>query len=132
MPVTRRCGATICWRRQRATLHWTVWSRRLGCRALRTEILLLCAGMELDASFATLCARAHRDAARPFPTFGLALAALPDAHWDALTPGAALRTWRLIEPGAGAALVACPLRIDERVLHFLAASRSLTSIWLAT
>jgi hypothetical protein len=91
-----------------------------GLSRFETEILLLCAGMELDASFATLCARAHRDAARPFPTFGLALAALPDAHWDALTPGAALRTWRLIEPGAGAALVACPLRIDERVLHFLA------------
>lgn len=91
-----------------------------GLTPFETEILLLCAGMELDASIAGLCARAQNDAARPYPTFGLALAALPGAHWDALTPGAALRTWRLIELGSGGALVACPLRIDERVLHFLA------------
>jgi hypothetical protein len=83
-------------------------------------ILLLCAGMELDGAVAELCARAQNDAARPYPTFALALAALPDAHWSALSPGAALRYWRLIEVGGGASLVSSPLRIDERVLHFLA------------
>jgi hypothetical protein len=84
------------------------------------DILLLCAGMELDGAFPELCARAHNDAARAYPTFSLALAALPDAHWSALSPGAALRYWRLIEVGSGASLVSSPLRIDERVLHFLA------------
>lgn len=82
--------------------------------------LLLCAGMELDGAFPELCARAQNDAARPYPTFGLALAALQDAHWSALSPGAALRYWRLIEVGSGPSLVSSPLRIDERVLHFLA------------
>ena len=96
-----------------------------GLSPFEMDILLLCAGVELDASFAALCARAQRDAARPFPTFGLALAALPGAHWDALTPGAALRYWRLIEVGGGGSLVAAPLRIDERVLHFLAGVQQL-------
>lgn len=84
------------------------------------SILLLCAGMELDGAVPELCARAQNDATRPHPTFGLALAALPGAHWSALSPGAALRYWRLIEVGSSGSLVSSPLRIDERVLHFLA------------
>jgi hypothetical protein len=49
----------------------------------------------------------------------MALAALPEPHWSALTPEAPLRAWRLVDIGSGPSLVACPLRIDERVLHFL-------------
>jgi hypothetical protein len=84
------------------------------------ELLLLCAGVELDSSFGALCAMAHGDPGRAYPTFSLALAALPDPHWSALTPAAPLRHWRLIEIGAGSALTQSPLRIDERVLHYLA------------
>ena len=39
-------------------------------------ILLVCAGMELNAAFGPLCAAAHGDPAQPYPTFSLALAAL--------------------------------------------------------
>ena len=84
------------------------------------DLLLLCAGVELDSSFAALCARAHGDASRAQPTLSLALAALPDAHWSALTPAAPLRSWRLIEVGNGPILTQGSLRIDERILHFLA------------
>lgn len=90
-----------------------------GLSPFERAILLLCAGMELNATIASLCARAQRDAARPYPTFGLALATLPGAHWDALSPGSALRYWRLIELSGDALLVASPLRISERVLHYL-------------
>ncbi len=83
------------------------------------DLLLLCAGIELDAHFPPLCAAAQGDSLRPFPTFSLALAALPDAHWSALTPDGPLRFWRLIEVGAGAALTTSALRIDERILHYL-------------
>ncbi len=83
------------------------------------DVLLLCAGMELDSHFAAHCAAAQGDPQRPYPTFSLALAALPDAHWSALTPGAPLRRWRMIEVGTGNALTISPLRIDERVLHYL-------------
>jgi ATP-dependent 26S proteasome regulatory subunit len=91
-----------------------------GLSPFERDVLLLCAGMELDASFAAACAAAQGDARRAYPTFGLALAALPGAHWDALSPAAPLRRWRLIEvmPG-GEALTNSQLRIDERVLHYL-------------
>jgi hypothetical protein len=84
------------------------------------DLLLLCAGMDLDSGFAALCARAHGDSRRAYPTFGLALAALPEAHWSALTPAAPLRHWRLVEVGTGDALTSSPLRVDERILHHLA------------
>jgi ATPase family associated with various cellular activities (AAA) len=84
------------------------------------DLLLLCAGVELDASFAPLCAAAQGDARKAHPTFSLALAALPEAHWSALAPGGPLRRWRLVEVGAGETLTGAPLKIDERILHYLA------------
>src|SRR4051794_23040405 len=80
-------------------------------------VVLLCAGIELDAAFADLCAAARGDPARASPTFGLALAALESPHWSALTPAAPLRHWRLIEvvQQPGTPLTASPLRIDERI-----------------
>ena len=83
------------------------------------DVVLLCAGVELDAGFATLCAAAHGDPRRTQPTFGLALAALAEAHWSALVPSASLRFWRIIELGVAGAVMTSPLRIDERILHYL-------------
>jgi hypothetical protein len=83
-------------------------------------ILLLCAGVELDSEVAGLCAAAHGDPSRPYPTFSLALAMSADAHWSALAPTAALRRWRLIEFAVDAPLTLARLRIDERIMHFLA------------
>jgi hypothetical protein len=83
------------------------------------DLLLLCAGVELDSTFAAGCAAAQGDPRKLCPTFSLALAALPDAHWSALAPSSSLRRWRLIELTNNEGLVAAPLRIDERVLHFL-------------
>jgi hypothetical protein len=90
-----------------------------GLSPFERDTLLLCAGMELDSSFPSLCAAAQGQQQRALPTFSLALAALPEAHWSALTPVAPLRHWRLIEVGVGEALTASPLRIDERALHYL-------------
>jgi hypothetical protein len=87
--------------------------------AFERDVILLCAGIELDSTCAALCAAAQGDPARPYPTFSLALAALPGAHWSALSPEGPLRRWRLIEASGGMALTVSPLRIDERVLHFL-------------
>ena len=90
-----------------------------GLSPFECDVLLLCAGMELDSAFSQLCAAAQGNPQRAYPTFGLALAALPEAHWSALTPAAPLRRWRLIEVGTGDTLTTSPLRIDERVLHYL-------------
>jgi len=96
-------------------------AQRFGLSPFEREILLLCAGLELDTRIAGLCAEAQGDPARPFPTFALALALFDDPAWDAMTPARPLRHWRLIEidqPGAQP-LTASPLRADERVVGFL-------------
>jgi hypothetical protein len=91
-----------------------------GLSPFERAVLLMCAGMELNSKFAAVCARANGDAQRDYPTFSLALGALPGAHWSAVTPNAPLRRWRLIELQSGAADVTqSRLRIDERVLNFL-------------
>jgi len=91
---------------------------RFGLTAFERDVLVLAAGPELDGEFATLLASAT-GLTPGQPTFSLALAALPGAHWSAITPSGPLRRWRLIDVGPGHALVSSPLRIDERVLHFL-------------
>jgi len=79
-----------------------------GLSEFERDLVLLCAGPELDSSFPVRT-----------PTFGLALASLPEAHWTALAPAGPLRRWRLVEIGAGQTLADAELRLDERVLHFL-------------
>jgi hypothetical protein len=92
--------------------------------AFERDLLLVCAGIELDSRFAALCAAAHGtqpdEPSRRYPTFGLAMATLTAPHWSALGPDAPLRRWRLIEAPPGTPLTVAPLRIDEWVLHFLA------------
>jgi hypothetical protein len=90
-----------------------------GLSPFERDLLLLCAGIELDPEFSTLCAAAQGEAGRPYPSFSLALAMLPGAHWSALGPQAPLRRWRLIEVTDGQPLTLAPLRIDETVLHCL-------------
>jgi ATP-dependent 26S proteasome regulatory subunit len=91
-----------------------------GLSSFERNVLLLCAGMELDSTFAEHFAAAQNDPQRAYPSFGLALAALPEAHWSALPPAAPLRYWRLVEVAGGDTLMTGRLRIDERVLHHLA------------
>ncbi|NEP18603.1 MAG: ATP-binding protein, partial [Leptolyngbya sp. SIO4C1] len=90
-----------------------------GLTPFERQIVLLCAGVELDARFASLCATLHGDPRQPYATFSLALEVLPEAHWTALYPDSSLRRWRLVEVGSSEGLTRSPLRIDERVLHYL-------------
>lgn len=83
------------------------------------DLLLLCAGVELDARFLRLCAMAQADPQKEYATFSLALAALAQPHWSALAPDAPLRHWQLVHIGAGSGLTLSPLRIDERILNYL-------------
>jgi hypothetical protein len=84
------------------------------------DLLLLVAGVEMDARLAQLCAQVSGQINRPWATFGLAMSVLPAAHWDALVPSEPLRRWRLLEVDESAGLTAGRLRLDERVLHYLA------------
>jgi hypothetical protein len=87
--------------------------------SFETDILALCAGVELDPAMSVLCAAIQGDDHRRCATFRIALEVLPDAHWGALLPEAPLRRWKLLELGSGEMLTTSPLRVEESVLHFL-------------
>jgi AAA+ superfamily predicted ATPase len=84
------------------------------------DVLLLCAGTEMDSQLAALCDSALDEPRRHGVTFGLALAALDEPHWSALAPVGPLRHWRLLELDESAGVARGLLRIDERILHYLA------------
>ena len=90
-----------------------------GLSTFEEDLLLLCVGMELDASFPSLCSLAQDDPQKAYPTFSLALSILRSPHWSALTPSSPLRRWRLIEVEGVGVLTHSPLRINERILHYL-------------
>lgn len=91
-----------------------------GLTPFERAVVLLAAAAELDPTTGARCAAACGDPSRPHPTFSLALAALDAPHWSALTPVAPLRRWRLVELEDETRLTASRLRLDERILHFLA------------
>ena len=59
-----------------------ILASRFGLSQFERDVLLLCAGMELDTRIAGLCAHAQQDPSRPYPTFALALALFDEPAWD--------------------------------------------------
>jgi AAA+ superfamily predicted ATPase len=99
-------------------INWL--SDLFGLSRFERNVLLLCAGVELDSKLAALCGKAQGNPQWAYATFGLALAALPDPHWSALIPSRPLRRFRMVEVATGQGLTTAPLRIDERILHHIA------------
>jgi ATPase family associated with various cellular activities (AAA) len=95
-------------------------AERFNLTEFERQLLLLCAGVEMDSRLAERCAEAQGRPGRANASFGLAMACLPDSHWSALTPLRPLRRLRMLEVQAGGHLTSAPLRIDERILHYLA------------
>ncbi|URN11235.1 hypothetical protein LUW77_02505 [Streptomyces radiopugnans] len=96
--------------------------RCFGLTPFEREIVLLLAAAELEPTTGSRCAAASGDPERAHPTFSLALAALGEPHWSALTPVAPLRRWRLVELDDETRLTTTRIRLDERILHFLLGS----------
>ena len=92
--------------------------RMFGLSAFDRNLLLLCAGMELDATFAALCAQAQPEAKQGAPTFNLAAVLFEQSYWEAFAPHAPLRRWQLIEVGAGSTLMSSPLRMMSEFALF--------------
>jgi AAA+ superfamily predicted ATPase len=96
-------------------------SELFGLSVFERDLLLLCAGVEMDSALAAACADAAGSTSQfPWPNFGLALALFDEPHWSALAPLRPLRRWRFIEVDESTPLVTARLRIDERLLHYLA------------
>ena len=88
--------------------------------AFERDLLLLTVGVEMDARLAAVCAQANGQPRRPWATFGLAMATLPEPHWSAITPVQPLRRFRLIDIDDSAGPSSVRIKADERVLHFVA------------
>ncbi|WP_375509742.1 ATP-binding protein [uncultured Nostoc sp.] len=102
--------------------------QRFELSEFERSILVFCAAIEIDLRFSELCVEAHNGNSQYHPTFGLALSALPNAHWSALAPDGALRYWKLIDLGSGSTLTSTSLHIDERILHYLIGVKTTDSL----
>ncbi|MDI3403664.1 ATP-binding protein [Streptomyces cavernicola] len=102
-----------------ASAPLTALAACFGLSSFERDLVLLTAAQELEPTAAARCAAASGDPERAYPTFSLALAALGEPHWSALTPVAPLRRWRLIDLEDESRLTTSRLRLDERILHFL-------------
>ena len=97
--------------------HLTEFFRLSG---FERDLLLLCAGVEIDPRFAEALATLPPHLAQQGkPTFGLALACLADPHWSGISPHSSLRCWQLLEVASGDSLLSSALRIDPRILFYL-------------
>ncbi|HEX3356946.1 MAG TPA: ATP-binding protein [Tepidisphaeraceae bacterium] len=90
-----------------------------GLSGFESDLLLLCLGVELESRFGQACAAAQNDPRMVLPTFGLALSCLAKPHWSAISRARPLRYWRFINISSQEPLLSSPLRIDERIAHFL-------------
>jgi AAA+ superfamily predicted ATPase len=93
-------------------------SNLFGLSDFERDVLMLCAGVELDGRLAQAVADAGGDPTGR-PTFALALDRLPDAHWDALSPSRPLRYWQLIAVDGHRPLTSASLAADEAILMAL-------------
>lgn len=99
--------------------------RMFGLSPFERDVLLLCAGVELDSDIAERCAKLAGRSTRGSITFSLALAFLEGAHWSALSAGAPLRRYRLLAMEEDAGIATAPLHIEERVLDYMMGMGSL-------
>jgi hypothetical protein len=91
-----------------------------GLSPFERDVVLLAAGVEMDSQLAQRVGEALGREPRGAITVALALATLTEPHWSALAPTAPLRRYRLVEIEADRGLTTAALRIDERILHYLA------------
>jgi hypothetical protein len=98
-----------------------ILGHRFGLTPFELDLLLLCAGFELDTRIAGLCARAHDEPQRAYPTFALALTLFDDPSWDVTSLERPLRHRQLVEVErrTGLPLTLSPLHSDARTVDFI-------------
>jgi hypothetical protein len=98
-----------------------ILGKRFGLSRFDRDVLLLCAGVEMDTRIAALCGMAQGDTNANYPTFALAMALFDDPAWDTRSPRQPLRYWEMLEINQprSSALNASPLRADERIVNYI-------------
>jgi hypothetical protein len=84
-----------------------------------SDLVLLCAGAELDGRIAAQVAALDGPGSLGMPSVAAVFRALDGAHWSAFAPDAPLRRARIAELSGEGRFTAQTLRLDERVLHYL-------------
>jgi len=97
---------------------------KFGLSNFERNILLLCVGMLLDPTFAELCAKVQGNPQLNYPTFSLALRALPSANFSIFFSESPLKIWQLIEVSQGLTPTSAPIKIDERIFCYLLGENS--------
>ncbi|MBP0021860.1 MAG: ATP-binding protein [Cyanobacteria bacterium SBLK] len=92
---------------------------RFSLSPFERDIILLCAGMEIQPHFHSLCAKAQGNAQKNYLSLGLMLSACPNAQWRVLSPHSPLHRWQLIEVTPGTSLTQAAIHIDRRILCYL-------------
>ncbi|MGK7925555.1 MAG: hypothetical protein AB4290_09970, partial [Spirulina sp.] len=97
---------------------------RFDLSVLERGILLLCAAQEWDNAVPGLCDRLQGSRNMPYPTFSLAFDLFGEEDWEVVSFEGSLSYWNLLEVRSRDTLPEkwCPLKIDSRVLNFLAGS----------
>jgi|KBSSwiStaDraftv2_1062776.scaffolds.fasta_scaffold19741_2 hypothetical protein len=92
--------------------------RNFRLSSFEADLLLTLAILELDREAAAACAQRNGQSHAQL-TVASALGLLAAPHWSALTPGATLLAYRMIEISSETALRWSRLRLDPRMLHHL-------------
>ena len=93
--------------------------RAFALTRFEVGLIILSAAWELDGRLSELMSKTGVGHGDGFPCLSLAVRVLPGAHWNAFTPGGALRRWQLLRLEASGSLALSRLRIDEHLLHVL-------------
>ncbi|HTN47546.1 MAG TPA: ATP-binding protein [Flavipsychrobacter sp.] len=101
-------------------------SSSLKLSLFEKNILLVCAGVELDAGLSEIISTINGNPLHTQPSFAMLLAAFEESHWSATAPASPLRFWRLIEINKSQLITQSPLKIDEQILHFLTGNRDVS------
>jgi len=90
-----------------------------GLSNFELDILLLCAGCELNSAIGQICAEIRGNALLNSPSLMLALAALPDSNLNVVSPDRPLLGWQLITLDSHVTLTQASLKLDPRILCYL-------------
>ena len=100
---------------QKETHQLYALSKAFKLTAFECQLVTLCAGLQLTPELTSLIATHHQSQ----PTFQFALKLFGNAHWRSTTPEGPLRYWNIIRPTSAEHILISPLRLDERILHYL-------------
>ena len=96
-------------------------SRSFNLTDFEKMILIMCSGAEIDSEFSMTFSKVYKNPNAKFPTFDIALRAFPEANWRAILPDSSLRRFQLIslQNYDDVPLIMTPIRVQERILHYL-------------